>query len=160
MRGWLGAIALAAMFAIPAGTAYWLMLGCGADPVTTTRGTTAAQFNGATPIALLNDLGAPVCSVEMGPSSVGAWGDNWLAEGEAIQPGAGRTFATRGDAQWDVRVFGCGGGGGPLAVATRIAIGGPTQISLRTMTATGGGAGQSSGHSGGGASSGSLYGPR
>lgn len=145
-RGGSAALTLAMLIVIPAGTAYALSLGCAASTAES-RGTTAAAYAGGARITLVNDLGEPVCNVQMGPSSSGEWGDNWLGEGDVVQPGAERTFGVRADPQWDVRVFGCGESARVLSVAQRIVLSGADRISLRTMSASGGSSGGSSGSS-------------
>lgn len=63
-------------------------------------------YRGSVPLTIINDTRRPVCYVQMGPARRERGGD-WLGRSEVIDPGAGRTFMTRGGAAWRVRVQDC-----------------------------------------------------
>lgn len=53
----------------------------------------ARAYGGSQSVTLVNDLGQRVCYVNMVPSGLESWGDDWLGASEVFEPGASRAFA-------------------------------------------------------------------
>jgi hypothetical protein len=92
----------------------------------------SARFGGAMRFTLVNDTPQRVCFVNIGPSSVRVWGDDWLGATETIAPGARRVFHLSRPGDWDVQALACNRD--IIARGLRLTMNGPSVIGVAAVS--------------------------